>query len=415
MRDTSFSICKALAIILVVLSHSGAPGWVNNFIFQFHVPVFFICAGYFFHTRYLNDEKTYVLHRVEGLYFPFLRWSIIFLVLHNLFFPLGILSEQYGNAAGGVLHPYTWQIFNQRLWSIVFNMSGYDEFIGGTFWFFRALLLSSVAFLLLFKVLRKYRPDNSDAQVAWTIIGIALGMALWKVTCNLKITGVAQGGYREIMGVFFMAAGFLFRQYRERIPMNIWLATACLAVTVIGACYFPSSMIWSANFKQFVSLLLPSLAGFGVLYYLSCKLDTGVRFLKAGLVYIGDRTLYIFAFHLLAFKVVSAMKVGYYGLPWQEVGGHPVVNAHADDWFFLLYLLAGVGLPLLWLSVYRHLAKRIDFSLKSRALWLLNVLFLLMRFIFLGLKTVIKALWNTLLGIITGIKDIINASNPNDE
>ena len=43
------------------------------------------------------------------------------------------------------------------------------------------------------------------------------------------------------------------------------------------------------------------------------------------LVYIGDRTLYIFAFHLVAFKLVSALKVAFYGLPWQAVGGHPTV------------------------------------------------------------------------------------------
>lgn len=415
MRDTSFSICKAIAIILVVLSPSGAPTWINSFIFQFHVPVFFICAGYFFHTKYLNDEKNYVLHRVKGLYFPFLRWSILFLILHNVFFPLGILSEQYGNAAGGVLHPYGWHAFNQRLWSIVFNMSGYDEFLGGTFWFFRALLLSSVVYLLLFKILRRYRPMESDAKIAWMIAGIALGLAFWKVTCNLKVTGVAQGGYREIMGVYFMSAGFLFRQYRERIPLNGWTAFACLGIVIIGARFFPSSMTYSADLKQFMSLLLPSLAGFAGLYYVSCRIDSSVFFLKRALVYIGDRTLYIFAFHLLAFKVVSAVKVAWYGLPWQHVGGHTVVNAHTDDYFFLLYLMAGVGFPLLWMVVYRHLSKRVDFSLQSRALWVLNVLFLLLRFLLIALNKIMKSVWRTLLGIITGIKDIINASNPNDE
>ena len=48
-------------------------------------------------------------------------------------------------------HPYDWTTAMQNLWSIVFNMSGYDVFLAGAFWFFRALFLSSIAFLLLFK------------------------------------------------------------------------------------------------------------------------------------------------------------------------------------------------------------------------------------------------------------------------
>ena len=90
MRDQKFSIVKAFAIIFVVMSHAGAPAWLNNGLYIFHVPAFFICAGYFFHTKYLSDERTYVLHRVKGLYVPFVKWSLLFLVLHNLFFPLGL-------------------------------------------------------------------------------------------------------------------------------------------------------------------------------------------------------------------------------------------------------------------------------------------------------------------------------------
>ena len=69
-RDISFSICKAFAIIFVVLSHAGGPAWLSSFVFQFHVPVFFLCAGYFFKPTALNDEKTFLLKRLRSLYFP---------------------------------------------------------------------------------------------------------------------------------------------------------------------------------------------------------------------------------------------------------------------------------------------------------------------------------------------------------
>lgn len=40
MRETKFSILKAIAIICVVLSHAGISGWLFNFVFIFHVPIF---------------------------------------------------------------------------------------------------------------------------------------------------------------------------------------------------------------------------------------------------------------------------------------------------------------------------------------------------------------------------------------
>ena len=58
-RDTTISISKGIAIILMVIAHAEAPGWLCKFIFEFHMPLFFITAGYFFSLKYLNDEATF--------------------------------------------------------------------------------------------------------------------------------------------------------------------------------------------------------------------------------------------------------------------------------------------------------------------------------------------------------------------
>lgn len=417
MRDATFSVLKALAIILVVLSHAGAPGWLSDFVFIFHVPAFFICAGYFFNTRYLDDEKAFVVKRVRGLYLPFLRWSVFFLLIHNFLFYTGILNEQYGNSQGGVLHPYTWHAFCQRLWSIVVNMSGYDEFLCGSFWFFRALLLSSLAFLVLFKLLRRNRSLVTDVQVAWSILGIVFALTLWKTLGGLNVTGVAQGGYRELMGVFFMSCGFLYRHYQDRIPMNWKMAAACFLLLVSASVFFPSSMSWRADVVHFLSLPLPALAGFYLLHYVSKKLVCAGGALKHGLVYIGEHTLYVFAFHLVAFKLVSAVKIACYGLPWAQVGCHPVIHEKTSsfDLFFLFYLLVGVSVPLLWNAAYRRLCARYDLSLGTVFLFVAGVGGRLVLFSVVCLRRLGVEIWKGAKSFVQGIKAILNASNPNDE
>ena len=78
-HDSSISICKGLAIILMVIGHAEAPGAISAFIYEFHMPLFFITAGYFFNLKYLNDEATFVKRRLKGLYVPFVKWALFFL------------------------------------------------------------------------------------------------------------------------------------------------------------------------------------------------------------------------------------------------------------------------------------------------------------------------------------------------
>ncbi len=405
-RDTRFTILKALAIIAVVLSHAGIRGWLSHFVFLFHVPIFFLCAGYFFHTHYLNQPSTFIKHRIKGLYFPFLRWSVFFLIFHNLFFRIGLLSEQYGNAEGGVLHPYNWHQWSQHLWSIVVNMSGYNSFLGGTFWFFRALLLSSIGFLVLFMLLRRTGHFVRDKQAGWALLLIGLTLTFWKVADHLTLSGVAQGGYRELMGMALMAAGFLLRQYQLTQLLSWKLALPCALLLIAASIVCPTSMTWNPTLIDFFSLPLPAIAAFVAFLYLSQIINNHENLLKRSLVCIGNHTLYIFAFHILAFKVVSALKLAYYGLPWQAIGGHPTLTQpQSNALWIMLYLIVGVGLPLLWMKGYRM----IQTPILHGQTFLIDATFHLEEIIVKGFVLVLKYTIRGLIYLVLHFKQICKA------
>lgn len=50
-RDYTISICKGIAIILMVVGHVEAPELLTNFIYTFHMPLFFIAAGLLFQSQ----------------------------------------------------------------------------------------------------------------------------------------------------------------------------------------------------------------------------------------------------------------------------------------------------------------------------------------------------------------------------
>ena len=61
-RNNYISIAKAIGIILMVAGHSGCPALINNFLYLFHMPLFFVCSGYFYQDiRDITKLKNYYI------------------------------------------------------------------------------------------------------------------------------------------------------------------------------------------------------------------------------------------------------------------------------------------------------------------------------------------------------------------
>lgn len=367
-RETIISICKGIAIILMVIAHAEAPGWLCKFIFEFHMPLFFITAGYFFSLKYLNDEATFVKKRIKGLYWPFVKWAVFFLIIHNWMFDLGVLNETFGNDAGGVTHPYNWHQMQQNLWNIFTAMGGYDQFLCGAFWFFRGLFVASILYLIIYKVLdSSLKSARWKSAIPYLVCLIMLLLCAWKTSEGLKVITLVQGGYRDMMGCFFFGCGFIFKKfvddYRQAMAHQsvAILCNMVFAVIVfLFSKYLTANMNWRSTFVQFLSLPLPALLGFLMTYNISCWLDRHENILKRFLVYTGDHTLYIFIFHIVSYKVVSLIKIWYYGLDPKQIGCHMVIHEHSqEDQFWILYTIAGVGLPLLGIWFYEKAKNKI--------------------------------------------------------
>lgn len=375
-RNTTISICKAIGIILMVIGHTEGTGWLGSFLYEFHMPLFFITAGFFFSLKYLDDEATFVKRRFKSLYLPFLKWSVFFLLLHNLMFSVGILNEQYGNGAGGVTHPYSWHQIQQNLWTMVSAMGGYDQFLCGAFWFFRGLLVAGIFYLVLFKLYDSmfrrcglysfndskdcFRDEYRRTVIPLAVCLTALSLAMWKTCEGLRVINLIQGGYREIMGTFFFGCGFLFRQFVNRYRVHWWTTLTFAAIVFAFSRFAPTSMAWNARFNDFLALPIPALCGFLMTYNISTYIDRHENRLKRFLVFCGDNTMCIFVFHILSFKLVSLIKIWYYGLDIKQIGCHMVIHEHAnDDCFWMLYAIAGVCLPLAWTFAYRRIVAHI--------------------------------------------------------
>lgn len=424
MRTPSFTILKAIAIILVVIAHSAAPAYLSNFAYMVGVPAFFVLSGYFFKLDNLDNTSDFVIRRTKTLYLPFIKWGVFFLILHNLFFEIGFLSESYGNAQGGVTHPYNWTQAAQHLWSMVFNMSGYDPFMAGAFWFFRALFLANIAFIFLFKATRQLGKFKTSTLQVVSVIVLAFLLALWQASMGLHITGVAQGGYRELMGIVLLGIGFLLRRADETPDSSIWhnpivMLAASSVVLMILTFVYPISM--AAKPGSVLSLPILTVAGTAAFIWLRGLSEFILQLPEKytqWLQFTGENSLYIFVFHLLAFKVASMIKVGVYQLDWEMVGGHPVVQHELGDGFWLLYIFVGVVLPILPVWIWKKITNQRKFDATNPKDWLrLIVLLGLLAYkgvIALG-QFIINIFINLGKSIVSLLKTIWSASNPSED
>ena len=424
MRTPSFTILKAIAIILVVIAHSAAPAYLSNFAYMVGVPAFFVLSGYFFKLDNLDNTSDFVIRRTKTLYLPFIKWGVFFLILHNLFFEIGFLSESYGNAQGGVTHPYNWTHAAQHLWSMVFNMSGYDPFMAGAFWFFRALFLANIAFIFLFKATRQLGKFKTSTLQVVSVIVLAFLLALWQASMGLHITGVAQGGYRELMGIVLLGIGFLLRRADETPDSSIWhnpivMLAASSVVLMILTFVYPISM--AAKPGSVLSVPILTVAGTAAFIWLRGLSEFILQLPEKytqWLQFTGENSLYIFVFHLLAFKVASMIKVGVYQLDWEMVGGHPVVQHELGDGFWLLYIFVGVVLPILPVWIWKKITNQRKFDATNPKDWLrLIVLLGLLAYkgvIALG-QFIINIFINLGKSIVSLLKTIWSASNPSED
>ncbi|RKV81147.1 MAG: hypothetical protein D8H91_03565 [Alloprevotella sp.] len=424
MRTPSFTILKAIAIILVVIAHSAAPAYLSNFAYMVGVPAFFVLSGYFFKLDNLDNTSDFVIRRTKTLYLPFIKWGVFFLILHNLFFEVGFLSESYGNAQGGVTHPYNWTQAAQHLWSMVFNMSGYDPFMAGAFWFFRALFLANIAFIFLFKATRQLGKFKTSTLQVVSVIVLAFLLALWQASMGLHITGVAQGGYRELMGIVLLGIGFLLRRADETPDSSIWhnpiiMLAASSVVLMILTFVYPISM--AAKPGSVLSVPILTVAGTAAFIWLRGLSEFILQLPEKytqWLQFTGENSLYIFVFHLLAFKVASMIKVGVYQLDWAMVGGHPVVQHELGDGFWLLYIFVGVVLPILPVWIWKKITNQRKFDATNPKDWLrLIVLLGLLAYkgvIALG-QFIINIFINLGKSIVSLLKTIWSASNPSED
>lgn len=329
-----------MGIILMVIGHSGCPKLMFNVIYLFHMPLFFFCSGIFYREMLsIESVGTFLKKKAKRLYVPFVKWSVFFLLLHNLLLAIGVYNTHYGYEGGSFFYSVSEML--KRLGMILFTMTGYEELLGG-FWFIRSLFISCLLIALISFILRfsfKYK------HVLICIFFLIITIFLRKLVPDIEF-------YREVsmgsFGAMFFMLGYLLNPY-ARFWQNKYVAVACCLSLLFFLYYFRSGVSMSCGYNKVIPFSLSAISGTMLTIYVSKMIEERFTIIKCSLYYIGNHTLEILSLHFLSFRFVSFLITLIYGIDVIHIAEHPVIkniNIPLCYWW-IIYCMVGITIPLL--------------------------------------------------------------------
>ncbi len=352
-NNKQITIAKAIGIILVVIGHAQNNDFLHNFIYLFHMPLFFFLSGYFFKPKYVEDKRTFIVKRIKGLYWPFVKWGLIFLVLHNVFYHLNIYNSIYGYH-GKVSVIYSTNDFITKGLNTL-KLAHYEQLLGA-YWFLHDLFFVSIIGLFYFSLSNRI----FSHKVASTI-GIIVFLVLALVFSYLNFHLPFSINAKVLLGVSIYWLGFYFHTFIEhKISYSVWGLSVALIILVVCASYLPTYSMRAERMDIVFYFIISSIGIYFTMnlsYYILKISNNNI------LEYIGNNTLDILTFHFLAFKIVSYLYIKINHLPIENISKFPVI--YHNILLAFCYSMVGICIPLLLIYISNALSKKIKIMTSS--------------------------------------------------
>ena len=128
---------RVFAIFLVVLGHYQIPSIVKNYIYSFHMPLFFFIAGIFFSKEKYENIFSLIKHRSKTLLIPYFFLANT-QISYNL---LKLLVKD--------------EIPSFQLLFFLISKAEYEIILFSNYWFIGAIFFTEIGYFFLMKIISK--------------------------------------------------------------------------------------------------------------------------------------------------------------------------------------------------------------------------------------------------------------------
>lgn len=237
-RDQSIDCVKGAAIIAVVAHHLGFSLPYNDIVPSrallyslWHVPVFFVLAGFFLSEEKLQRPIEFITKKVKTLYLKTILFVCGAVLLHNTLIKIGWYSESL-DYSGKKMFFYTAKGLVFKLVETIFFMG--REPITGALWFGYVLFIALCGYSVLSFFLGKITKKNHD-KTFWTkgLVLLFLTIVSNILSQNFEIT---QNRFSNVFPAMLLIYVGQWLNVEKKCNFNSkYVAFFCLLVVVQAA------------------------------------------------------------------------------------------------------------------------------------------------------------------------------------
>ncbi len=290
-RNIIIDIMKGLGIILVVFGHVINSNVVlckvniNNALYIFHMPLFFIISGYLIKYEQSSQNIDYVKKKFKGILIPYFLFSII------CFLYWMIIERRIRNQLSTPIFNVLGNIFLCRV----------DETLllpNVVLWFLPCLFTAEIIYYLLRKLGKKY------IVLPLVFIIFILGIIL----CNNNIV-LPFAMETAFVAILFICVGHLVEEYEIYLKPKLYFLFPIFIVCYIMALVYNGNVSMLAhNYGRIPLFVVGAISGSEILYVISL-LITKIKVCKNILIFYGVNSITVMLCHepikRIVVKIVS--------------------------------------------------------------------------------------------------------------
>ena len=330
--DPHISAAKGFCAIAIVVFHSVPPQLLQHVILFLPVGALFIISGMFLKDEHLQHPGRFIARRFRRLWIPYVLFMLIFLFSHNMLANIHLYSDHY-----------TVEQIRQRVFSVL-TMQERDNLLG-CFWFLKELLYATVFAVVAIKLSQLLLGDAYHPAVMLTVALFVLNVAA--NFYNIPYLAQIETLYpKTLLATAIYLCGYVFARTNWRILSNWFTVAALIALSCWAIWDYEDNFntTWWNLPKYFGASMLVS---FAAIYF--CQLLRGKAL--SALSYIGKFAMPILLLQFFAFRTVDLLKITVYDLPISRLADFPVI-ADNNEYFWILYTIVGLALPILAANLY---------------------------------------------------------------
>lgn len=271
---------KGVGVIFIILGHSiSCPDFLIDYLFSFHVPLFFFIAGINFNNNLLNNFRLFCKKRAERLLMPYVFFNVVSYLLWLLRVKLFNIPQEvptlrpligllYGN--GNDL----WLIHNTPLW------------------FFVCLFVTQIMLFFILKF-AKTKLQIMMMILTFAVIGyLDSKYFMYRLPWSIDIA---------LTAVVFSGIGYISRGFSLELSKKKLIALMVIALLLnLVVVYFNGKI--DMNYNKYNNIFLFYSGAFlGIFLWENIsRMLSSSKILK----YIGNNSLVIFALHIPVLLVI---------------------------------------------------------------------------------------------------------------